>query len=658
MSDLVIKISGDLKDYESALQAAQDKTEGLESGLASISKISGVAFASLTAEILLSAKAFGESQAASNRLAQSLANQNIYSDKLLKSYKDQAAELQTLTGVDDDSIISAQAVLQARIGQVEITKELTQATLDLAAGKKLDLETTADLIGKGIGGQTTALKKLGIEVDDSLTKQEKMAKVIELVTNKFGGQSEAANQGLGSIRGLHAAFSDFQENIGERFAPALEVIIKTMTNFFDLLNGNKAVADFVVSVILAGTVVSGLALTIGLGGLAFLKLKAALEAAEIATTAMSIATKGLIGATGIGLLIILATEIYLNWSSVWPKLQAVYAAFVENISDLSDGLAKVLKGTFSLNLDLIKQGLAEAKEAVQSGYDDIEAVSVTHEENKIAIKNKGITQQMEIDAARQALERQQIDDFNNNILASQSAYQALSTQQRDLFAQQSAGKLRTSLETEKSIKLLYAQQQVEQDVKQRNQFLLDEQKFGTAYAMINQQMHTEIYEGSKKAFGELGQLTQSSNAGLKAIGKAAAVANIIIKTGESAMNIFAGFSTIPFIGPALGVAGAAAAIAYGAEQIGTVMGAAEGGLITGGIPNVDSVPVLAQQGELVVPKQNFDEVVGAVSNQRQGGGGGDAGSAQIVISLKDDLMEFIEAKLVERSRLNISIQGA
>jgi hypothetical protein len=32
--------------------------------------------------------------------------------------------------------------------------------------------------------------------------------------------------------------------------------------------------------------------------------------------------------------------------------------------------------------------------------------------------------------------------------------------------------------------------------------------------------------------------------------------------------------------------------------------------------------------------------------------------AEIVISLKDDLVDFIEARLVERQRLNISMAGA
>ena len=85
-------------------------------------------------------------------------------------------------------------------------------------------------------------------------------------------------------------------------------------------------------------------------------------------------------------------------------------------------------------------------------------------------------------------------------------------------------------------------------------------------------------------------------------------------------------------------------VAFGAERIGQVQGAAQGGLIRGGIPGVDSVPVMAQAGELIAPKQNFDEVVNAVADSRNGSGG----TTEIILTLRDDLVEFVEAQIVRR----------
>jgi len=48
---------------------------------------------------------------------------------------------------------------------------------------------------------------------------------------------------------------------------------------------------------------------------------------------------------------------------------------------------------------------------------------------------------------------------------------------------------------------------------------------------------------------------------------------------------------------------------------------AKGGVVTGGISGRDSVPAMLMPGELVAPAKNFDEVVNAVSAQREGSNG-------------------------------------
>jgi hypothetical protein len=153
----------------------------------------------------------------------------------------------------------------------------------------------------------------------------------------------------------------------------------------------------------------------------------------------------------------------------------------------------------------------------------------------------------------------------------------------------------------------------------RNRDILERKKYGNTVAAINKVLYSDEVQGAKSAVNDLVALQQSKNATLKTIGKAAAVASITISTAESAMNIFKGFSTIPIIGPALGLAGAAAAVAFGAERIGQVVGAADGGLITGGVTGKDSVPAMLMPGELVVPARNFDDVVGAVRGDSSGG---------------------------------------
>jgi hypothetical protein len=91
------------------------------------------------------------------------------------------------------------------------------------------------------------------------------------------------------------------------------------------------------------------------------------------------------------------------------------------------------------------------------------------------------------------------------------------------------------------------------------------------------------------------------------------------------MNIFTGFSSIPIVGYALGIAGAAAAVVYGAEQIGNVTAAATGGLV-GGVGSGDTQPYLLTPGEVVTPKQNYEELINGAIQQRGYVQPGQAGS--------------------------------
>lgn len=732
MADLVIKINGDVKGFSDALSEVEKQSQDLTGALSTTAKTAGLAFAALTAEIGVSVAAFNESRAASNALQVALQNQGIFTKDLIETYGDYAKAVQLATGLDDDSVTQAQASIQALIGQTAITKNLTFAIADLSQAKKIDLESAAELIGKGINGQTAALKKLGIEVDDALTKEQRMASIIEQVNQKFGGQAAAANAAGSGIRGLQSAFGDVQEEIGKRFAPAVDAAAAALTKMLNFIANNPAIIDFGVSVLGAAAAVTGLITIIGTAGLAFFKLKAALEAARIATAATTIAVKGLVGATGLGLLLIVAAEIYLNWESIWPRMQAIFEAFSQNIIRIGKGVGEVILGIFTANPSLIKQGLEDAKAAFIAASEDYNSVvDKKLKEREVLEKNsqdrqlagkkdaadkeaaedarlEGIRlerikaenelkaaevdngskqiielKKAEIEALKQLEEAKTLEDqtalidrveslremqteqdaldlearkaFQEQILANNEEFQALSEEQKALFLEQHMAGLIGQLETEKSINMKAAEEKLQQQIAANNKFLAEQKKFGTAYAQINEVMNSEVYKGTKNAFGELAALQNSENKELKAIGKAAAVANIIIKTAESAMNIYAGFATIPIIGPALGVAGAAAAVAYGAEQIGKVTAANTGGIITGGIPGIDSVPAMLTPGELVVPERNFEEVVNATRSARQGGG---PGAATVELILRGDLAELIEARIIERENLGLSLRVA
>ena len=166
---VVIKISGDIKDYTAKLEAVQKETEDLSKSLNKTGLVAGVTFAAVTAGAVKAVSAFKESIKPGLELQNILKNQGIYSAKLVNEYNDIAEELKKITGVDDKVITSGQAVIQRFIGQTKVTKELTQAVLDFAAGTGVDTVTAFNLVGKSIGTSTNALSKYGIEINENLS---------------------------------------------------------------------------------------------------------------------------------------------------------------------------------------------------------------------------------------------------------------------------------------------------------------------------------------------------------------------------------------------------------------------------------------------------------------------------------------------------------
>lgn len=686
-NELLITINANAKNVKKAYDDIRAQTEDLESTLKGVAKVSAVAFAAFTAEIALSVAAFEASEKSSRKLATALQNQGIYTKALVQDYKGYAAAVQAATGLDDDAVVSAQAVAQGYLGQTEITKELTFAIADLAESMGGDLNGAAEMIGRTIGTNTNAFRRQGLVISETATEAERMAKTLEFVNIRAGGMAAAANQGVGGLRGLVSAFGDFQESIGARFAPVVGAAIALGTRFFTALNQSPIIADLAVALLTAGAAVTGVVTAVAVGIPVFLALKAAIIAAGLSLSVAFVGIPLLVGAV-----IAAATLLALNWDKAMAAIRAAASATVTLISEMFSGVGKVLAGAFTLDKSKIQQGLNDiknsfksAKDTAISTYTEITATQQAEADKQDAAKKAAADRQAAIERQHQAnlrairqaeidllklqtenasatliaLKQKEIEVLkaldqeksqqelaflrqkHAQIVALQSEQFAEDQERATAFAalqaemkaemdaqgiavdaqirEEKLAELRAQAQTEADIERQLQEQMLSQRTAARNQELLDRKKFGERYAVINKALQSDEVQGAKSAANELVALQQSKNATLKSIGKVAAVASITISTAESAMNIYRGFSTIPIIGPALGVAGAAAAVAFGAERIGAVTAAAKGGLIEGGIPGVDSVPALLQQGELVVPRKNFDDVVGAVKGESSGG---------------------------------------
>jgi len=694
-NELLIKLNADSKNAQKAFDDVKAKTEDLEGHLAKVAKVSAVAFAALTAEIFISAHAFDEAEQATRELSNALQNQGIYTDQLVKDYREYAEELQKITGYDDDAIVSAQALAQSYLGQTKITKELTQAIVDYAAFKKIDLNSSAELLTKSIGTETNALARSGLQFSATATEAEKYQKVIEFVSLKAGGLAAANNQGLGSLKGLQAAFGDFQEAIGATFQPIISAVIVALTKMFQFFNDHPIISKFAAAVLIAGTALAGIGVAVPLIVAGMTTLTAAMAAFGV-TTNIALGGLPIIIASIAAGVIVLTGVLAANGGAMKDqsktaeesaakiaKLEAEYKKLEERQKSLAssagsqrefgggaqinqqklDQLRKQIEAEKALEADLRnkeetggqdqKKKAAADKELVdkkahQQIIRDLEAnnVELIQLQNEkasaelIAIKQKEIAILKELSGQNSAEKIAQLRAEYEIQVELENEQRAQDLERRQAFLiedaaareelianQQNANVQLTDAQMAELEKRTQTEKQIEQKalieaeqrrIDARNREIEMRKKYGVTIAAIDQILHSTQVEGEKTMAGELVGLAQSKNSTLAAIGKAAAVTQITIATAESAVKVAQSvIDVLPFpINVPVAVALAGARIAFGAEQISNVVGAAEGGLITGGIPGVDSVPAFLQEGELVAPRSNFEEVVGGVQRSR------------------------------------------
>lgn len=117
--------------------------------------------------------------------------------------------------------------------------------------------------------------------------------------------------------------------------------------------------------------------------------------------------------------------------------------------------------------------------------------------------------------------------------------------------------------------------------------LITEQTYAAMRTKIWVQEQQMKLNQASDFFGNLAQLQKSSNSTIAKIGKAAAIAQALIQTYQSATAAYAAMAGIPVYGPALGAAAAAAAVVAGLANVAQIRAQPTGfraGGYTGNIP--------------------------------------------------------------------------
>ena len=188
--------------------------------------------------------AANEQASAEKRLQTTMSNVTGTTQAQIDAVKTYAKELQKTTTVGDEVAITGASQLATFQLQGDTIKTLMPALGDLAVAQygvavsSDQMQSMANLMGKVMSGNVSALSRYGVVMDDAQkkilqtgTESEKAAMLVEVLGQNFGGLAEAmANTPEGRIQQLKNAWGDMQEVIGTKLYPVLTQFLTYVTS--------------------------------------------------------------------------------------------------------------------------------------------------------------------------------------------------------------------------------------------------------------------------------------------------------------------------------------------------------------------------------------------------------------------------------------------
>ena len=217
----------------------------------------GIAIAALAAGLIDCAKAAIDDQAAANLLAIALSKSTTATDQAIKANGDFIDSLMLSTNVADDELRPAMARLSRSTGDVTKAQDLLALAVDISKGSGKSLETVTAALAKGYDGNTNALGKLGLGLDQGLIKSKDFGAITEQLTKNFGGFGKAAGDTTeGQLARFTTGIAELKEGIGAALIPVLDAVLPLVNKFAKWAQDNP---EFFI---IMGTALAGIATAI------------------------------------------------------------------------------------------------------------------------------------------------------------------------------------------------------------------------------------------------------------------------------------------------------------------------------------------------------------------------------------------------------------
>ena len=226
----VVRFLADAEQYKKGIKQVNDGMGGLKTEVSSLlpsfktMAIAGAAaFGAVGAFATKAVQAAMEDERSQALLAKQLETTFGASDQLIDSTERLISAQQLLTGESDTNLRTALGNLTRATGDYDKATGLLITSQNIAAATGKDLETVSISLGKASMGNFTALKKLGIPLDENVIKSKDFNKVLDVLNTTFAGASAtAADTFGGKLKIVRGQFGEIVETIGAALLPYLD----------------------------------------------------------------------------------------------------------------------------------------------------------------------------------------------------------------------------------------------------------------------------------------------------------------------------------------------------------------------------------------------------------------------------------------------------
>jgi len=570
---------------------------------------------------------------AENRLAQALARTGKFTREANEDFKAYASSLQSVSKFGDELILENAALIQS-LGKLSVDglKEATASALDLAAGLNIDLRSASNMIGRAAAGNTAIFNRFGITVEEGANKSETFANALRQINQQFGGAAQAELETYdGKTTQLSNSFGDMTEQIGFAITNntalleaigEVRVIIDELTNSLDE-NQDMLQAFVSQGILLAVETIPVLVSTIGylieafawwrttLAELALWEAKYTLAVGKNARERRRERIEELEEAADLA-----------------AKQQAQMRIAVRDAEDLANVIRDRVSAAVGRGAEKQEEYNARLEElALRNAKAQQTTKELSEEEIKRGEMAHAILQRLE--EAEHAHRLQSIEGLEEHLEHEQ---QILSdARNKNLMTEQEYYRAKVMLEEEHS---------------QKKQEMMDREAQQQEY--YNQLRISQTAD----LFSALGSL--SAQGGRKNFQQTKSL-NLVAAKMEGFLAVQRAMAAPP--GWPWNSIGVAAAGVRSFANIRAIQGQSPPALRRGidsvpGIGFQDNFPAILAPQERVVPRETNKELNRFLRDQKPGSPTGQTQNVHVVLEMRDQLMDFIDARIVERERLS------